>query len=339
MGGLMSTNRQTNQTEKRKNILGVHSLDSFHMCVPDLKEADHFYTAFGLVVEHESDGLGVYTAGSRHRWIQISESKKKKLISLSFSVFDQDFDLLKEQVEKEVEILSEDKSNDGRKKFSFKDNNAITIEIVVGTKVTLESKAKFGNLDHSTRENESGSWSRSIKPKITPLRLSHILIFTPSVPETIAFYAKTLGLKLSDRTEDLIAFMHGQHGSDHHLIAFAMSDGTPAALHHCSWDVGSINAIGLGTEQMIEAGYPRHWGLGRHVVGSNYFSYVQDPWGSWCEYSADIDYISHDHNWTAKNHPAEDGIYVWGPELPEDFIFNYEAHQDIWQLRKTSNQK
>jgi hypothetical protein len=69
--------------------------------------------------------------------------------------------------------------------------------------------------------------------------------------------------------------MHGPHGSDHHLMALAASDG--AGLHHASWDVGSFDDIGLGSQQMSQAGYSKGWGLGRHVLGSNYFRYVRDP--------------------------------------------------------------
>ena len=35
-------------------------------------------------------------------------------------------------------------------------------------------------------------------------------------------------------------------------------------------------------------------GVGRHVLGSNYFYYVQDPWGSFAEYSYDIDFVPAD---------------------------------------------
>ena len=154
-----------------------------------------------------------------------------------------------------------------------------------------------------------------------------MLAFVPDVPATIEFYTRVLGMRLSDRTGDIIAFMHGIHGSDHHMFAFANSAGRPPGLHHLSWDIGSINGIGLGAMQMFDRGFKKGFGLGRHVLGSNYFHYMQDPWGSWCEYSADIDYISVDHDWAAKDHPPEDGVYIWGPDMPEDFLHNYEADQ------------
>ena len=73
-----------------------------------------------------------------------------------------------------------------------------------------------------------------------------MLLFTPDVPRQIAFYSDVLGLRLSDRSGDVIAFMHAPHASEHHLVAFAKSDAP--GLHHSSWDVGSIDDIGLGAE-------------------------------------------------------------------------------------------
>ena len=114
-------------------------------------------------------------------------------------------------------------------------------------------------------------------------------MFTRDVDRAIGFYQDLLGLRLSDRSGEGIAFLHGVHGSDHHMIAFAKSEAP--GLHHSSWDVASIDEIGLGAMQMADHGFVAGWGLGRHVLGSNYFHYVRDPWGSYAEYSSDIDYM------------------------------------------------
>ena len=39
--------------------------------------------------------------------------------------------------------------------------------------------------------------------------------------------------------------------------------------------------------------------MGRHVLGSNYFYYVRDPWGSYAEYSHDIDFVPAGSIWPA----------------------------------------
>lgn len=138
----------------------------------------------------------------------------------------------------------------------------------------------------------------------------------------VRFCEDVLGLRLSDRSGDVVAFLHGPHGSDHHLVAFAKSTGP--GLHHSSWDVGSIDEVGCGAEQMRNAGFPEGWGVGRHVLGSNYFYYVRDPWGSFAEYSFDIDYVPHEIDWPPADHAPADSLYVWGPEVPEFFFVNFE---------------
>ena len=76
---------------------------------------------------------------------------------------------------------------------------------------------------------------------------------------------------------------------------------------------------------MADKGYVKGWGLGRHVLGSNYFHYVQDPWGSFSEYSCDIDYIPKTKAWEAGHHAPEDSLSLWGPEPPDYFVMNAEA--------------
>lgn len=84
---------------KRPGELGIHSMDTFTMTVPDLTVADNFYRAFGLDVREEGESLALYTFGSDHRWMTISEAGKKKLNHLSFGVFEEDFDPMRRKIE------------------------------------------------------------------------------------------------------------------------------------------------------------------------------------------------------------------------------------------------
>ncbi len=51
---------------------------------------------------------------------------------------------------------------------------------------------------------------------------------------------------------------------------------------------------------------------------------MRDPWGSYAEYSFDIDFVEPGMTWPSADHPPEDSPYVWGPALPEDFVVNHE---------------
>jgi Glyoxalase/Bleomycin resistance protein/Dioxygenase superfamily len=100
---------------------------------------------------------------------------------------------------------------------------------------------------------------------------------------------------------------------------------TTFSLHHTSWDVSSLDDVGEGSEQLRTAGYPDGWGVGRHVLGSNYFYYARDPWGSFAEYSFDIDYVAKGKDWVSGDYPPEDSFYLWGPAVPEWFTVNTET--------------
>jgi catechol 2,3-dioxygenase-like lactoylglutathione lyase family enzyme len=163
---------------------------------------------------------------------------------------------------------------------------------------------------------------RGAASAVRPRRLAHILVFTRDIRRAIGFYTEVLGLRLSDEA-GVVAFLHGIYGSDHHMIAFAKSDAP--GFHHCSWDVESAHQVGLGAMQMADEGYTAGWGLGRHVLGSNYFHYVRDPWGSYSEYSSDMDFIPVDMDWKAESYAPENGFYLWGPQPPPDFALNHEA--------------
>ncbi len=309
---------------RRPGTLGVHSMDNFNMVVPDLQQAKDFYGAFGMDVREEGNTLGLYTFGHTHRWGSISEGASKKLSYLSFGVFDDDFEGFRRHVEGQGVKLIDPPPGLCSNGFWFRDHDGNLVEIRVAEKTSPNSKSEISNL--SVPANQRGASFRSRAATTRPRRLAHLLIFTRDVDQAVIFYARILGLRLSDRSGDGIAFMHGVHGSDHHLIAFAKSVGP--GLHHCSWDVGSVEEIGLGAMQMADKGFSKGWGLGRHVLGSNFFHYVRDPWGSYSEYSSDIDYVSADHDWDAGDHAAEDAFYIWGPTPPDDFTVNYEEATD-----------
>ena len=305
---------------RRPGELGVHSVDHFHMMLPDLKVAGIFYRSFGLNVVEQTNGLHLYTEGHAHRWGSLGEGRKKQLAHISFAAFEDDFVRFRHRLQEfGIEQLDPPPGLESNGLW-FRDHDGFLIEIRVAEKSSPNAKSPVDN--SLAPAGVQGAPFRRDAPLVKPRRLAHILLFTSDVAKAIEFYSRVLGLRLSDRSGDGIAFMHGIHGSDHHMIAFAKSKGP--GLHHLSWDVASINEVGLGAMQMAGNGYRAGWGVGRHVLGSNYFHYVRDPWGSYSEYSSDIDYIAVNQDWKAGDHAAEDAFYIWGPNPPDDFTVNYE---------------
>jgi catechol 2,3-dioxygenase len=306
--------------DQRYPDAGIHSIDHFALFVPSLDQAEHFYTAFGLTVERANNEIQL-KAGDHHRWGRLIGSDHKSMAYLSFLCYEQDLAAIEQQVRAaggRFDIPDPLKTGEG---FWFHDPDGNLIQVKAGERTMPRAKSSF--YVRQVGADMRGSHPRSVGKQVRPRRLSHVLLFSPDVPRLQGFYAQAIGLRLSDKSLDIIAFTHAPHGCDHHLVAFAKSSGK--GWHHSSWDVGCLDEVGRGAGQMNAAGYKHGWGTGRHVLGSNYFFYVKDPWGSFCEYSADIDYVSEDQPWDAGEFPPEDSLYLWGPDVPPDFIFNTEV--------------
>lgn len=300
---------------RREGVLGVHSLDHFIMNVPDLNEAKNYFELFGLDVKQEGDSLGLYCDGQPHRWAVINKGSPKKLAGLVFGCFADDLARFKEHL--------------AAKNIAFESSdNAVKFVDPVGFPLEIRVAARSGNDALAPLNAEGGSnvkraaALRSECPRTRPTRMSHLAMFTGDLDTSLDFYQSVLGLRLSDRSLDIVAFMHAPHGSDHHTLA--LLGGTGPGLHHSSWELSSLNEVGVGANHMALNGFAYSWGMGRHVLGSNYFHYVRDPWGSWTEYSAGMDYIPVDADWSGENHGPEDSFYLWGPDVPAGFTDNLE---------------
>jgi catechol 2,3-dioxygenase-like lactoylglutathione lyase family enzyme len=299
---------------------GVHGIDHFMLEVPDLDEARRFVEAFGLRVEAGDDELRVRASGD-HVWCRLRRADRKRLAYVSLGCFASDFAGIRERtLAAKVDLRAAPIApvRPAEEGFWFLDPDGNSVQVMVAPKVMPDAKTPPGSRDIVA--GQRGVLGRSSAPRVMPTRLSHVLLFTPDVTRQVEFYTFVLGLKLSDRCANDIAFMHGRHGSDHHLIAFGKSD--RRGWHHSAWEVLGVDDVGLGAMQMRQAGYPRGWGVSRHVLGSNYFWYAEDPWGSFWEYSAHMDYVPEGFDWPAADHPGEDAFYLWGPDAPGNFHDN-----------------
>jgi catechol 2,3-dioxygenase-like lactoylglutathione lyase family enzyme len=175
------------------------------------------------------------------------------------------------------------------------------------------------------RSHRSAVLAKSFYAPAKPLRLGHLLVFSPDVPRSIAFVTDALGMGLADRAQDVIAFTCARRNSDHHVVAFAKSPGV--GFHHASFQVNDPDEVGRGGEALLAKTRLGDWGFGRHTIGSNFFHYIQDPWGSWFEYFSDMDHIEDYSLWTPTNYGMEDSLASWGPKVPRDFVHNYEVDE------------
>ena len=313
---------------RRSGAVAVHSLDRFVFTVPQLDVAFRFYSEFGLDVRRKDGRLDLYTFGHPHCWASIHEAgESKRLQYVRYGIFAEDVAEFSTRVAR-LGLSIEPHALGDAQGIWLRDSDGIATQLAVAPKVSPSAKSA-PVVPIAVAPGHGAAPSRSKVAPVRPRNLSHILRFSRDVPRMTTFCEEVLGMRLSDRSSDIIAFVHTPHGSDHHLVAFAKSQAP--GLHHSSWDVGSIDDVGAGAEHMREVGWGKGWGVGRHVLGSNYFNYVQDPWGSFCEYSFGIDFVPADLDWPAADHDPADSLYMWGPPVPDDFITNHEHHDGAAQ--------
>ncbi|MBV9440235.1 MAG: VOC family protein [Candidatus Eremiobacteraeota bacterium] len=301
--------------------MSVHSLASYALRVPDLEAGRRFYETLGLV-SNERDGiLGFRCSGLDDDQVRLVEGARKRLDHLRFGADETGLGAIRARM-RAAGVEEADPPHDALGDGLWlrdPDGNAVNVRPAQHPSPRTAPERIVNSPGNYRRIGFPGCPPRG---RVSPYRLGHVVLQTPQLEEMLAFYRDVLGLALSDRCQRIIAFLHVPQGGDHHVLAFASAE--RRGFHHASFEVGSIDEIGMGAQTVLQAGYRDGWGLGRHVIGANLFHYLRDPWNSMAEYYCDMDQIPGDGSWQPRNYPPEDAQYRWGPHPPPDFDVNFE---------------
>ncbi len=143
-----------------------------------------------------------------------------------------------------------------------------------------------------------------------PAELSHIVLHTPDIKKSIAFYEKHLGFRVSDWLGDFMCFV--RCNEVHHSIAFLPG---PPALNHVAYEMRDLDEMMRGAGRLLKVKVPLKWGPGRHTAGNNTFSYFHDPVGNTLEYTAEVERVD-DANWKPTVYPPGFDITdQWGTSV------------------------
>jgi catechol 2,3-dioxygenase-like lactoylglutathione lyase family enzyme len=301
--------------------MAVKALLHYALEVPDQTIGEKFYTSFGLVNESsKDDAVHLRPSQQSKDTVRLYAGPKKKLHHAAWGAPGAEYAATRESVRRAgVKEVDPPKGLEGGFWFRDPDGHLVNVRDEGGAPPPADPPLKLNSPGHSERLGERGYPVAGTKAK--PRRLGHILLFTPDMERQIDFYTRVLGFKLSDRSQKIVGFM--RCATDHHNLALLSSSGP--GFHHGSFEVGNVDEIAMGALRMQEAGYQPAWGIGRHVIGSNFFWYMRDPWGSFAEYFHDIDVIPESCAWEARDFPPEEALYSWGPPVPDDFGLNREV--------------
>ena len=304
----------------------IRSLQHIALEVPDVEVGKNYYTDFGLEAETVGNSAVMRCAGRAQDQIVLRDgAKKKRLHHIALGTGADEIEGLKRALESRGVALRDapyDGAGDG---LWFHDPDGVLVNVSTAPDVPARDEAEVcANVSgHIHRHNDRGV---PVEPYAArPRRLGHILLFTTDVRAKIGFYTECLGMRLSDTMGgDIVAFLRNGNGGDHHVIALAQSD--KPGFHHASFEFGTVDDIGVAVANMFDKGHEHCWGFGRHVVGSNYFHYFRDPWGSLVEHFADIDIIDADSDRQPRDWVLEGNLCRWATqEAPDDFLRNADA--------------
>lgn len=294
----------------------VTGLNGFGLEVPDVEVAEKFYTTFGLAAERRGEALHLRSPGRSNDEAIIVRGPAKRMHHLSFVIERGSESAFADKLHSSGLTVSESAPAGGmRGGLWFQDPWGTWINLSPREIESIEPTVlPTYNLGGRGERIDVNLWETVRTQQRPPLRIGHMLVFTPELEKAEAFYADVLGMRAADRATGKVTFMAAGEGVvDHHCFGFVAS--THRGFQHASFQVASLDDIGFGVSRMAKAGYRESFGLGRHALASNLFHYIRDPWGSWVEYYADMDKIS--PQWVCRN--WNELPYIWGPEWSPEF--------------------
>lgn len=296
--------------------------------VPDVAPGVEFYTNAGLIAEVEGSVARLRCAPqNRDSIVLIGGAARKRLHHISLRA--DGLDAIAAAVPRHGGTVIDAPDGFATDGLWVRDPHGMVIHLSdtpADTELAMCEPFEINGPGRIVRKRRSAVLPRTAYQPAKPLRLGHILVFSPDVPRSVEFMTNALGMGLADRAQDIIAFTCARKNSDHHVVAFAKSPGV--GFHHTSFQVIDPDEVGRGGRALVEKSGRGDWGFGRHTIGSNFFHYIQDPWGSWFEYYSDIDHIDDYDLWTPTNYAMEDSLASWGPAVPKDFVHNYEVEPE-----------
>lgn len=158
------------------------------------------------------------------------------------------------------------------------------------------------------------------KPK--PKKLGHLVLRVTNLEQSIAFYEEVVGLEVSDRVGERMAFMHAS--ADHHDLALVQmseddiqrSDTLFRNVEHFAYQLENFEEIEAATEMLLAKGIDITRGPGKHGSGENCFIVFKDPDGNNIEFYSDMRQITPDNPYQPK---------VWADDI-DTF--------DVWRCQK-----
>jgi catechol 2,3-dioxygenase-like lactoylglutathione lyase family enzyme len=291
--------------------MSLHRLDSVTLGVPDVAAAGRFYQDFGLTPTG-ADSFATLEGGDQ---LHLVHSPYRRLVNATFAADDLD-DL--RRAERSLAGIGVAAVVSGGRLSAVEPSTLVRVDLAVRSRL-VQQRFDAAPVNGPGRFDRINARAHGvvIEGRVRPRRLGHFVLGSTDYEASRRFFIEGLGFKVSDIVKDFGVFL--RCSTDHHNVLVQRAP--VPFLHHTSWQVEDVDAIGRGAMDMLAEHPERHvWGLGRHYAGSNFFWYFKDPVGNFAEYHSDMDCIPEDAIWTPEVLEGARGLFRWGPQPPPSFI-------------------
>lgn len=298
--------------------MAINALLDIELSVPDPLSLGDFWERHGLL----RTGDGVYGTAARPVQLRVAEGDHRHLSRLHLGC----------ESERDLADIAERLEGIGVPS-KVGGTTLSCVDPVLGHEVVVDvaTNPQIGG-DTARRMNRPGSHVRRGERapfgddgRTPPRRLGHLVLGSPRIADTTAFYIHALGYRISDQfVGETATFARVE--SDHHNLLIHKSK--VGYLNHYAMEMDDIDAIGrAGTAIVAERPDANVTGIGRHFLGSNVFWYMRDPAGNMFELFCDMDQIVDDEAWANGPGRRDWGankefpeFSVWGPAEPAEFF-------------------
>jgi hypothetical protein len=309
-------------------IIKVRDLAWLEFEKPDLGKAEVFGRAFGFTTSLRSpDELHLRGTDPGSPCVLIRKGSRSRFAGPAFAAADpKDVLRLAEATGRAVTTLPESL---GGVTVTLADPSGIRVQVVSGAHELPALPPQEPLTFNAGREVPRVNAAQ--RPRREPARvqrLGHVVLQTTRYLTTLNWYLVHLGMIVSDfqyypgqrQRGPVMSFIRcdrGQAPADHHTLALVLG---PADRYvHSAYQVADLDALAAGGEYLLQQGYRRSWGIGRHIQGSQIFDYWRDPDGFLVEHFSDGDMFdcTLEPGWAPM---SASGLAQWGPPATKDFL-------------------
>lgn len=308
---------------------------------PDLGRAETFAHAFGFATAARSaDELQLRGAYAGAPCVIIRQGSKSRFAGTAFKAAgSRDVLRLAEATGRRVTNLPD---SIGGVAVDLTDPSGATVRVVSDIHELPELETQDAHSFNFGRElSRTNAAQRPPRAPATVQRLGHIVLQSTRYRENLDWYLEHLGLIVSDfkyfdgqrdrgPTMSFIRCDRGSEPVDHHTLAMAL--GPRNRYVHSAFQVADLDALAAGGQHLLDQGYDRSWGIGRHIEGSQIFDYWRDPDGFLVEHFTDGDMFDNtlEPGWSPM---TASGLAQWGPPVTRDFMGISVSRDSLAEMR------